>query len=63
MGKPVATKSRYPAYVLSRVFQCFYNPPNSDMDYGIFNVRTDINAYDCIWGFTDAVRESALKGH
>ena len=23
------------------------NPPNYDMDYGIFNVRTDVNACDC----------------
>ena len=34
---------------------------NSDMDYGIFNVRTDVNACDCARGCTDAVRESALK--
>ena len=44
-----------------RVFQYFHNPPNSDMDYGIFNVRTDVNACDCIRGCTDTVRESALK--
>ena len=31
------------------------------MDYGIFNVRTDVNARDCIRGCTDTVRESALK--
>ena len=31
------------------------------MDYGIFNVRTDINACDCTRGCTDTVRESALK--
>ena len=30
------------------------------MDYGIFNVRTDVNACDCTQGFTDTVRESAL---
>ena len=39
----------------------FPNPPNSDMDYGIFNVRTDIKACDCTRGCTDIVRESALK--
>ena len=31
------------------------------MDYGIFNVRTYINAYDCARGCTVTVRESALK--
>ena len=36
-------------------------PPNSDMNYGIFNVRTDGNACDCTRGCTDTVRESALK--
>ena len=42
------------------VFQCFYNPPSSDIDYGIFNVHSDVTACDCtrecrvLW-------ESALK--
>ena len=27
----------------------------------MFNVRTDVNACDCIRGCTDTVRESALK--
>ena len=31
-------------------FQCFHNPPNSDMDYEVFNVRTDVNACDCARG-------------
>ena len=31
------------------------------MDYGILNVRTDVNACDCTRGCTDTVRESALK--
>ena len=31
------------------------------MDYGIFNVRTYINACDCTSGCADTVRESALK--
>ena len=31
------------------------------MDYGIFNVRTDVNACDCTRECTDTVRESALK--
>ena len=30
-----------------------HNPPNSYMDYGIFNVRTDVNAYDCAQECTD----------
>ena len=31
------------------------------MNHKIFNVRTDVNAYDCTRGCTDTVRESALK--
>ena len=31
------------------------------MDYGIFDLRTDVNACDCTRGCTDTVRESALK--
>ena len=31
------------------------------MDYGIFNVRTNINACDCTRGCTDTVRETALR--
>ena len=31
------------------------------MDYGIFNVRTNVNASDCTGECTDTVRESALK--
>ena len=60
-GKPGATASRYPTYCACWMFKCFHNPPNSDMDYRIFNVRTDVNAGDCTRGFTDTVRESALK--
>ena len=32
--------------------KCFHNPPKSDMDYGIFNVRTDVNACGCTQGCT-----------
>ena len=42
------------------MFECFHNPPNSDMDYGIFNVHTDVNACDCTRGCTDTVRESPM---
>ena len=31
------------------------------MDYGIFNVRTDVNACDCALWCAETVRESALK--
>ena len=31
-----------------------------DIDYSIFNVRTDVNACDCTRGCTDTPRESAL---
>ena len=47
--------------VHAQVFQCFHNPPNPDMDYGIFNMRTGVNACDCTRWCTNTVRESALK--
>ena len=31
------------------------------MDYRICNVRTDVNVCNCTLGYTDTVRESALK--
>ena len=46
-GKPAATESRYQTYDACWLFYCFHNPPNSDMDHGIFNVRKDVNACDC----------------
>ena len=60
-GKPAAKESRYPTFGACWVFWCFYNPPNSDMDYRIFNVLTGVSACDCTRGCTDTVRESALK--
>ena len=60
-GKPAATESRYTTYSACWVFSCFHNPPNFDMDYGIFNVHTHVNACDCTRGCTDTGRESALK--
>ena len=59
--KPAATQSRYSAYGACWEFQCFHNPPNSDMDDSLFNVRTDVNAYDAQGGCKNTVRESALK--
>ena len=40
----------------NRVFLCFYNPPNSDMDYRIFNMHTDVNACDFTRGVRTHVR-------
>ena len=40
---------------------CFHSPPNSDMVYEIINVRTDINACNCTWGFMNTIKESAPK--
>ena len=39
----------------------FHNPSNSNVDYRIFIVRTDVNACDCTRGCRTHVRESALK--
>ena len=64
-GKPAATQSRYPTYgACCLVFQCLHNPPNSDVDYGIFNVRTKGKCNAIAHGGGDVrthVRESALK--
>ena len=49
------------AYGACWVCLCCHNPPNSDMDYRIFTVRTDFNACDYTRGCTDTERESALK--
>ena len=38
-------------------FIILHNPSDSDMDYGIFNVHTDVNACFCTRGCTDTVRE------
>ena len=40
---------------------CFHNPPNSYMDYRIFNMCIDVNACDYTRGCMDTVRESMLK--
>ena len=59
-GKPAVTESRFPTYDACWVFQCFHNPPNSDMDHRIFYERTYFNACDCTQGGTDTLRESVL---
>ena len=51
--KPAATESHYPTYGSCRVFTSFHNPPNSDMDYRIFHVRTDVKKCYCAVGCTD----------
>ena len=60
-GKPAATESHYPTYSSCWVFQFLHNPPNSDMDYRIFNMRTDVHACDCTRNVRTHVRDSALK--
>ena len=60
-GKPAAAESRYPTYGACWVFQRFRNPPNSDMDYRIFNISTRVYACGCTRGCMDTVKASALK--
>ena len=48
-------QSRFPTYGACWMFYCFHNPSNSDMDYRIFNVCTDVHACDY------TVKESVLK--
>ena len=45
-GKPAATVA-LPNLLCMLGVLVFHAPPNSDMDYGIFNVRTYVNACDC----------------
>ena len=60
-GKPALTESHHPIYGACWVLKCFHNPLNSDMDYGIFNVRIDVNVCNCTQGCLDTVREPALE--
>ena len=53
LGESQLRQSRYPTYCACWVYQCFHIPLNSDMDYRIFNVHTDVNAYDCTLGCAD----------
>ena len=57
-GKPALTELLYPTSGACWVcfFYCFHNSPNSDVDYGIFNMCTAVNACDCAWEYTDTVR-------
>ena len=47
--------------VLLLLCVCLHNPPNSDMDDRIFNVRPDVNAGDPHERVRTHLRESALK--
>ena len=38
-------QSCYPTYGAHCMFWCVHNPPNSDMDYWIFNVHTDVKRW------------------
>ena len=60
-GESQLRQSCYSTYGACWMFECFHNPLNSDMDYGIFNVRTDVNVCNCTQGCLDTVREPALE--
>ena len=60
-GKAICDRMTLPTPSACWVFLCFHNWTDSDMDYRIFNVRTDVNIWSCTQGCTDTVRESALK--
>ena len=60
-GASQLRQSRYQTYGACWVFECFHNPPNSNMDHGIFNVHTDVHACNCVRRCADTTRESALK--
>ena len=52
-GESQLRQSRYTTYGACWAFSCFHNPPNSDVVYRIFNVRTAVDACDCTRGCTD----------
>ena len=60
-GKPAVTELCYPFYGACCLFECLWNPPNSDMDHRIFYMRADVSACNCTRGCTDIVGEFALK--
>ena len=60
-GERQLRQSRATQPSVNAEYLCFRNPPNSDMDYRIFNVHKHVNACDCTRGCTDTVRESVLK--
>ena len=49
-GRPQSSSWLFCCYGACWVCSCCHNPPDSDMDYRVFNVRTDVNACDCTWG-------------
>ena len=55
-GSPAATASHYPTYGACWVLLCLHNPPNSDIDYRIFNMCTGVSACDCTQGCTDTCK-------
>ena len=60
-GKLAAAESRYPTYSACWAFLCFHNLPNSDMDYEVFNVYTDMYACDSSRGCTDTRKRVCTK--
>ena len=48
-------------FCFSFCFFGFNSPLNSDMDYRVSNVCTDVDVRDCTWGCMDTIKESALK--
>ena len=60
-GKSQLRQSRATQPTMHAVFLLLifpHNPPNSDMDYRIFNARTDVNACDCTQGMYGHHKES-----
>ena len=44
----------HPTHSACWVYQCFHNPPNSDMDYGILNVHNVV--FFCIYIHTEGLQ-------
>ena len=52
-GKGSCERVALPTFGACWMFKCFHNPPNSDIDYRVFNVGADVNACDCTRGCAD----------
>ena len=54
--KPAATESHYQPTVQAGCFSVSIIQWTLDMDSGIFNMHTDVNACDCMWGCIDTIK-------
>ena len=52
-------EQRYPFLLACTVFSCLNTGLASS--FGIVNIHSDVDVYDCTWGCANTIRESALE--